>query len=56
MIVANCSTPANYYHILKRQIALPFRKPLIVMTPKSLLHENGSYTATIPSLDCMTWE
>jgi len=37
MIVANCSTPANYYHILKRQIALPFRKPLIVMTPKSLL-------------------
>jgi len=37
MIVANCSTPGNYYHILKRQIALPFRKPLIVMTPKSLL-------------------
>jgi len=37
MIVANCSTPANYYHILKRQIALPFRKPLIIMTPKSLL-------------------
>jgi len=37
MIIANCSTPANYYHILKRQIALPFRKPLIIMTPKSLL-------------------
>jgi len=37
MIVANCSTPGNYYHILKRQIALPFRKPLIIMTPKSLL-------------------
>ncbi|XP_029663293.1 2-oxoglutarate dehydrogenase, mitochondrial isoform X3 [Formica exsecta] len=36
-IVANCSTPANYFHILKRQIALPFRKPLIIMTPKSLL-------------------
>ncbi|XP_014487825.1 PREDICTED: 2-oxoglutarate dehydrogenase, mitochondrial isoform X6 [Dinoponera quadriceps] len=36
-IVANCSTPANYFHILRRQIALPFRKPLIVMTPKSLL-------------------
>jgi 2-oxoglutarate dehydrogenase E1 component len=36
-IVANCSTPANYYHILRRQIALPFRKPLILMTPKSLL-------------------
>merc|ERR1712045_599044 len=37
MIVANCSTPANYFHILRRQIALPFRKPLVVMTPKSLL-------------------
>nr|XP_036671983.1 2-oxoglutarate dehydrogenase-like, mitochondrial isoform X2 [Drosophila suzukii] len=36
-IVANCSTPANYYHILRRQIALPFRKPLILCTPKSLL-------------------
>jgi 2-oxoglutarate dehydrogenase E1 component len=37
MIVANCSRPANFFHILRRQIALPFRKPLIVMTPKSLL-------------------
>merc|ERR1712110_321318 len=37
MIVANCSTPANYFHILRRQIAVPFRKPLIIMTPKSLL-------------------
>lgn len=36
-IVANCSTPANYFHILRRQITLPFRKPLIIMTPKSLL-------------------
>lgn len=36
-IVANISTPANYFHILRRQIALPFRKPLIIMTPKSLL-------------------
>lgn len=36
-IIANCSTPANYYHILRRQIAMPFRKPLILMTPKSLL-------------------
>lgn len=35
--VANISTPANYFHILRRQIALPFRKPLIIMTPKSLL-------------------
>jgi len=37
MIVANCSNPGNYMHILRRQIALPFRKPLIIMTPKSLL-------------------
>jgi 2-oxoglutarate dehydrogenase E1 component len=37
MIVANCSTPANYFHILRRQTALPFRKPLVIMTPKSLL-------------------
>ncbi|XP_041447595.1 2-oxoglutarate dehydrogenase-like, mitochondrial isoform X2 [Drosophila obscura] len=36
-IVANCTTPANLYHILRRQIALPFRKPLILCTPKSLL-------------------
>jgi len=37
MIVANCSTPGNYTHLLRRQIKLPFRKPLILMTPKSLL-------------------
>ncbi|WP_420023279.1 2-oxoglutarate dehydrogenase E1 component [Cereibacter azotoformans] len=36
-IVANCSTPANYFHILRRQIHRNFRKPLILMTPKSLL-------------------
>jgi 2-oxoglutarate dehydrogenase E1 component len=36
-IVANCSTPANYFHILRRQIHRSFRKPLILMTPKSLL-------------------
>ncbi|GLV41368.1 Oxoglutarate dehydrogenase [Carabus blaptoides fortunei] len=36
-IIANCTTPANYFHILRRQIHLPFRKPLIHMSPKSLL-------------------
>jgi len=36
-IVANCTTPGNYFHLLRRQICLPFRKPLVVFTPKSLL-------------------
>jgi 2-oxoglutarate dehydrogenase E1 component len=35
--VANCTTPANYFHLLRRQMHRSFRKPLIVMTPKSLL-------------------
>jgi 2-oxoglutarate dehydrogenase E1 component len=35
--VANCSTPANYFHILRRQMLREFRKPLVIMTPKSLL-------------------
>jgi 2-oxoglutarate dehydrogenase E1 component len=35
--VANCTTPANYFHILRRQMHRAFRKPLILMTPKSLL-------------------
>ncbi len=37
MQVANCTTPANYFHILRRQMHRNFRKPLILMTPKSLL-------------------
>jgi 2-oxoglutarate dehydrogenase E1 component len=37
MQVANCTTPANYFHILRRQMHRDFRKPLIMMTPKSLL-------------------
>ncbi|MEM9148267.1 MAG: 2-oxoglutarate dehydrogenase E1 component [Pseudomonadota bacterium] len=36
-IVANCTTPANYFHILRRQLHRSFRKPLILFTPKSLL-------------------
>ena len=35
--VANCSTPANMFHILRRQMKADFRKPLVVFTPKSLL-------------------
>jgi len=35
--VANITTPANYFHVLRRQMLRPFRKPLIIMAPKSLL-------------------
>lgn len=37
MQVANCTTPANFFHLLRRQVLRNFRKPLIVFTPKSLL-------------------
>jgi 2-oxoglutarate dehydrogenase complex dehydrogenase (E1) component-like enzyme len=35
--IANCTTPAQYFHLLRRQMRRPFRSPLVVMTPKSLL-------------------
>jgi 2-oxoglutarate dehydrogenase E1 component len=35
--VVNCTTPANYFHVLRRQLHRKFRKPLVIMTPKSLL-------------------
>lgn len=45
-IVANCTTPANYFHILRRQLKRQFRKPLVLMTPKSLLrHPQAISTA-----------
>ena len=37
IIVANCTTPANMFHVLRRQVHRPFRKPLVVFTPKKLL-------------------
>ncbi len=37
MFVADCTTPANFYHLLRRQMKTTYRKPLIVFTPKSLL-------------------
>ncbi|KQS34139.1 2-oxoglutarate dehydrogenase E1 component [Dyadobacter sp. Leaf189] len=37
IIVANVTTPANFFHLLRRQLKFPFRKPLIVMSPKSML-------------------
>ncbi|MBL1436973.1 MAG: 2-oxoglutarate dehydrogenase E1 component [Rhodobacteraceae bacterium] len=40
--VANCTTPANYYHILRRQMHRSFRRPLVLFTPKSLLRHKGA--------------
>jgi 2-oxoglutarate dehydrogenase E1 component len=45
--VANCTTPANYFHIIRRQLHRGFRKPLILMTPKSLLR----HKRVVSSLD-----
>ena len=39
MYVADCTTPANFYHLLRRQMKTTFRKPLIVFSPKSLLRD-----------------
>lgn len=45
MQVANCTTPANYFHVLRRQVKRDFRKPLVLMTPKSLLrHKRATST------------
>jgi 2-oxoglutarate dehydrogenase E1 component len=45
MQVANCTTPANYFHILRRQVMRDFRKPLILMTPKSLLRHKKAVSS-----------
>ncbi|MBZ6378189.1 2-oxoglutarate dehydrogenase E1 component [Pacificimonas flava] len=42
MQVANCTTPENYFHILRRQMHRDFRKPLVIMTPKSLLRHKAA--------------
>ena len=58
MTVANCTTPANFFHLLRRQMKRNFRKPLVVFTPKSLLRHpaatspiedfsNGEFQAVI---------
>jgi 2-oxoglutarate dehydrogenase E1 component len=43
--VANCTTPANYYHLLRRQMHRDFRKPLVIMTPKSLLRNKAAVSS-----------
>ncbi len=50
MIVANITLPANYFHFLRRQLAWPFRKPAVVMSPKSLLR----HPLCVSSLDELT--
>src|SRR5690606_7229249 len=45
MQVVNCTTPANYFHALRRQMHRDFRKPLIVFTPKSLLRHKKAVSA-----------
>ncbi len=45
MQVANCTTPANYFHILRRQLKRDFRKPLVLMTPKSLLRHKRAVSS-----------
>src|SRR5690554_219212 len=62
MYVADVTTPANFFHLLRRQVLMPFRKPLIVFTPKSLLRHpkvvstkeelaNGSFQMIIDDAD-----
>ncbi len=50
MTVANPSTPANFFHLIRRQLARPFRKPLVVMSPKSLLR----YPACVSPMEDFT--
>jgi 2-oxoglutarate dehydrogenase E1 component len=50
MVVVNCTTPANFFHVLRRQLAWNFRKPLIVFTPKSLLR----HPKCVSKLDSLT--
>ena len=45
LFVVNCTTPANMYHVLRRQMKAKFRKPLIVFTPKSLLRHSSVFSS-----------
>ena len=46
MVVANCTTPANFFHLIRRQLKYPFRIPTIVFTPKSLLRHPQCISST----------
>ncbi|MDA8900766.1 2-oxoglutarate dehydrogenase E1 component [Flavobacteriaceae bacterium] len=45
MFVANCTTPANLFHILRRQMRVSYRKPLVIFTPKSLLRHSQAISS-----------
>ncbi len=51
LIVANCTTPANLFHILRRQIFAKYRKPLVIMSPKSLLRHEKVISKAIDFTD-----
>ena len=51
MTVANCTTPANMFHLLRRQLKRTFRKPLIVFTPKSLLRHPSAVSSVTDFTD-----
>lgn len=45
MVITNVTTAANFFHLLRRQLIWPFRKPLVVFSPKANLRHTGSYSA-----------
>jgi 2-oxoglutarate dehydrogenase E1 component len=51
--VVNCTTPANYFHVLRRQIHRDFRKPLVIATPKNLLRDKKC-TSTLDDISLTT--
>ena len=53
--VANCTSPANYFHILRRQMMRDFRKPLVLMTPKSTLRHKANTSALIDFVNGSTF-
>ena len=55
MQVCDCTTPAQFFHLLRRQLLRPWRKPLVVMTPKSLLRHKGA-VSTLRDLEQGTFQ
>lgn len=55
MQIVNCTTPANYFHVLRRQIHRNFRKPLIIMSPKSTLRNKNNVSLIKEFIDGSTF-